>query len=94
MAMYPLGLNGNQPVHKLKTCNKWDEIKPPEDITRNSLATYYLKEPIKGTDPRMKVRYAPTEEQIGDSDIEKLIEERQSMNTFSSVYIKKWIPQQ
>ena len=75
------------------TQNSWhgicNEIKPPEDITRNSLATYYLKEPIKGTDPRMKVRYAPTEEQIGDSDIEKLIEERQSMNTFSSVYIKK-----
>ena len=28
--MYPLGLNGNQPVHRLRICNKCDETKPPE----------------------------------------------------------------
>jgi hypothetical protein len=28
--MTPLGLNGNQPVHKLRCCNKCDEVKPPE----------------------------------------------------------------
>jgi len=28
--MTPLGLNGNQPVHKLRSCNNCDGIKPPE----------------------------------------------------------------
>ena len=28
--MYPIGLGGNQPSHKLRNCNKCDEIKPPE----------------------------------------------------------------
>ena len=28
--MYPIGLGGNQPVHKLQTCNKCYETKPPE----------------------------------------------------------------
>jgi len=28
--MYPLGLNQNQPVHKLRSCNRCDQIKPPE----------------------------------------------------------------
>jgi hypothetical protein len=28
--MYPIELGGNQPVHKLRNCNKCDVIKPPE----------------------------------------------------------------
>jgi len=30
MALYPLGLNFNQPVHQYKCCNKCDQEKPPE----------------------------------------------------------------
>jgi hypothetical protein len=28
--MYPIELGGNQPVHKLRNCNKCDVVKPPE----------------------------------------------------------------
>jgi hypothetical protein len=64
-------------------CN---EIKSPDGITRNSLATYYLAEPKDSADPRMKVQYAPTENQKGDPKIEELIEKRASIDTFSTVY--------
>lgn len=67
-------------------CN---EVVSPEGETRNSLATYYLMPPSTVADPRMKVKYAPTEEQRGDSEIEKLIEERQSILTFDKVYKSK-----
>jgi len=30
MALYPLGLNFNQPVHQYKCCNKCDQDKPLE----------------------------------------------------------------
>lgn len=75
------------------TQNSWhgicDELKSPEGITRNSLATYYLREPENSADPRMKVRYAPTKDQLGDPNIEDLIKARLSNESFSSVYIKK-----
>lgn len=73
------------------TQNSWhgicNEINA-EGQTRNSLATYYLAEPKSNADPRMKVCYAPTEEQKGNSEIEDLIQKRQSIETFSSVYRK------
>ena len=73
------------------TQNSWhgicNEIKS-ETQTRNSLATYYLADPKPNADPRMKVCYAPTEDQKGNSDIEDLIQKRQSIETFSSVYRK------
>ena len=59
------------------------------ELTRNSLATYYLVEPIGKVDPRMKVRYAPTEDQKNNKEIEDLIQQRQSMATFDQVYCKK-----
>jgi Rps23 Pro-64 3,4-dihydroxylase Tpa1-like proline 4-hydroxylase len=75
------------------TQNSWhgicDELQSPEGITRNSLATYYLREPSSSADSRMKVRYAPTGDQIGDPNIEDLIKARLSNESFSSVYIKK-----
>lgn len=74
------------------TQNSWHGIANEinaDGNTRNSLATYYLAIPKENADPRMKVKYAPTEDQKGDSEIEDLIEKRQSMNTFSSVYKTK-----
>jgi hypothetical protein len=75
------------------TQNSWhgicNEVSSPEGETRNSLATYYLMPPANTADPRMKVKYAPTEEQRGDKEIEKLIEERQSILTFDKVYKHK-----
>lgn len=57
--------------------------------TRNSLATYYLADPKPEADPRMKVKFAPTEDQLGDSSIAELIEKRQSIDSFSTAYISK-----
>lgn len=75
------------------TQNSWhgicNAINAPEGLTRNSLATYYLMPPANGADERMKVKFAPTAEQLGDDSIEKLIEERQSISTFSKVYRNK-----
>jgi Rps23 Pro-64 3,4-dihydroxylase Tpa1-like proline 4-hydroxylase len=74
------------------TQNSWHGIANEinaEGNTRNSLAVYYLAIPKENADPRMKVKYAPTEEQKGNADIEDLIEKRQSMSTFSSVYKTK-----
>ena len=75
------------------TQNSWhgicNEINAPKDITRNSLATYYLISPDKKADPRMKVRYAPREDQKGDDSIKDLIEKRQSMSDFQNVYRTK-----
>lgn len=75
------------------TQNSWhgicNEITAPGNLTRNSLATYYLAEPTKNYDTRVKVKYAATEDQQNDPEIEKLIEARQSSENFSKVYIKK-----
>jgi len=75
------------------TQNSWhgicNQIISPEKITRNSLAAYYLMEPPALHDSRMKVRYAPTEEQKGDPIIENLIKDRQSITKFSKVYVKE-----
>lgn len=74
------------------TQNSWHGIC--NDITsgghtRNSLATYYLADPKSDADPRMKVKFAPTSEQVGDPAIEELIEKRQSIDSFSTVYVSK-----
>jgi Rps23 Pro-64 3,4-dihydroxylase Tpa1-like proline 4-hydroxylase len=72
------------------TQNSWhgicEEINSEFDLTRNSLATYYLTIPASGADQRMKVKYAPREDQKGDPNIEELIEKRQSMSDFQNVY--------
>jgi len=73
------------------TQNSWhgicEQIESPEGITRNSLAIYYLMQPKENFDERMKVKYAPTEEQKNDPTIHKLIQDRQSMTSFSKVYV-------
>lgn len=59
------------------TMNSWHglarEVACPWNITRNSIATYYLKQPDITADPRMRALFAPTEEQKNDKDIEALI---------------------
>ena len=72
------------------TQNSWHgiskEINSELGLTRNSLATYYLTNPKENTEPRMKVKYAPREDQKGDDQIKCLIEKRQSIVDFQSVY--------
>ena len=47
----------------------------PEDVTRNSFAIYYLCEPTT-TDSRSRALFAPTAEQKGNTDVDKLIRQR------------------
>ena len=47
----------------------------PEDVTRNSFAVYYLCEPTT-TDSRTRALFAPTAEQKGNTDVDKLIRQR------------------
>ena len=47
----------------------------PEDVTRNSFAVYYLCEPTT-TDSRSRALFAPTAEQKGNTDVDKLIRQR------------------
>jgi 2OG-Fe(II) oxygenase superfamily len=72
--------------------NSWhgisNQIKSPDGITRNSLATYYLHKPTGEFDTHMRVRYAPTEDQKGNKSINDLINKRQSSD-FNKVYRTK-----
>lgn len=49
----------------------------PQDVTRNSFAVYYLCEPST-TDSRTRALFAPTAEQKGDADVDRLIRQRSS----------------
>jgi hypothetical protein len=51
-------------------------ITCPEGVYRKSLAVYYIQQPDASAIDRYKVLYAPTEEQKGNPEIEKIIEER------------------
>jgi hypothetical protein len=70
--------------------NSWHgiskEINAFNELTRNSLATYYLVQPPENTDQRMKVKYAPRDDQKGNMEIQDLINKRQSINEFNLVY--------
>ena len=63
-----------------------DPVTCPDNVSRNSLAAYYLCDPPKEVDTRGKALYAPNEEQKGDKDILELIEKRANINSFSNVY--------
>jgi Rps23 Pro-64 3,4-dihydroxylase Tpa1-like proline 4-hydroxylase len=75
------------------TQNSWHgisrDVSSPEGVNRNSLAVYYLCEKPDNVDPRMKVKYAPREDQKNDEYISELIEKRQSMEAFDKTYITK-----
>jgi hypothetical protein len=52
------------------------------------LAIYYLTDPPEGVDERGKALFAPTEDQVGDSQVEELIKKRSDVNSASEVYKK------
>ena len=72
--------------------NSWHGIigslKLPKEQYRRSLALYYLTEASKRTPKRGKALFAPTQDQIGDKNIEELIKKRSSVSQASSVYQK------
>jgi Rps23 Pro-64 3,4-dihydroxylase Tpa1-like proline 4-hydroxylase len=75
------------------TQNSWhglpEAITCPKDITRNSLAVYYLCDPAPQACPRGKALFAPYGEQINDPEVLALIEKRSQINSASDVYRKK-----
>jgi Rps23 Pro-64 3,4-dihydroxylase Tpa1-like proline 4-hydroxylase len=65
-----------------------DPITPPDDKYRLSLAFYYTSDPLSGHSEKQAVLYAPSDEQIGDPEIEKLIELRSDPETAKKLYKK------
>ena len=74
------------------TQNSWHGILGKLDFPsgqyRKSLALYYLTNPPIGIDKRGKALFAPTEDQKGNKNIEKLIKKRSSISDASTVYKK------
>lgn len=72
------------------TQNSWhglpEAIKCPENVTRNSLAIYYLCKPRSDAVQRGKALFAPYDNQIGDPEIMELIRKRSSVDSASKVY--------
>jgi Rps23 Pro-64 3,4-dihydroxylase Tpa1-like proline 4-hydroxylase len=72
------------------TQNSWHGMSrgltQPEGIYRKSLATYFLCEPAKDSDPRGRALFAPREEQKGDAEIEDLIKARSGVLSSQKVY--------
>lgn len=63
-------------------------ITPPDDKYRLSLAFYYTSEPLEEHSDKQAVLYAPSYDQIGDPEIEKLIELRSNPETAKQLYKK------
>lgn len=72
------------------TQNSWHgmsrPLTQPEGIYRKSLATYFLCDPAKNSDPRGRALFAPREEQKGDAGIEELIKARSGVASSEKVY--------
>ena len=72
------------------TQNSWHGLSAnlscPENITRSSMAVYYVTTPSHNTDPRGKALFAPTLEQSNNIDILELIQKRSNAETASQVY--------
>jgi len=66
-----------------------EPITCPEEITRNSLAVYYLCEPRKAAESRGKALFAPYGDQAKDPEILALIEKRSQVSTAANVYGEK-----
>jgi Rps23 Pro-64 3,4-dihydroxylase Tpa1-like proline 4-hydroxylase len=75
------------------TQNSWhglpDPIKCPTDITRNSLAVYYLCEPRSEAIDRNRALFVPHKDQQNDPDVLELIKKRSSTQTSHTVYRTK-----
>ena len=63
-----------------------DPIRCPEGVSRRSLAYYYCIAPDDNTPQRFRARFAPSAEQIGDAEVEALIEARSSLTEAANVY--------
>lgn len=63
-----------------------EPITCPENITRNSLAVYYLCRPRMGADERGKALFAPYKDQVNDPAILDLIQRRSYVNQSKDVY--------
>lgn len=73
------------------TQNSWHGISRPLSdpfFVRRSLAVYYLQTPSEDASPRERALFAPTIDQLGDSDVEELIRLRSDVNTSFKVYKK------
>jgi Rps23 Pro-64 3,4-dihydroxylase Tpa1-like proline 4-hydroxylase len=62
-------------------------VSCPQNISRNSLATYYLVEPSINTDQRKRALFAPTADQQNDKDVLDLIKRRGVTNGTS---VEQW----
>ena len=67
------------------TQNSWHglplPLSCPDDMVRQSMAAYYVGPAPADTDDRPRARFAPRADQIGNTEIEKLIEQRSSITT-------------
>tara|TARA_R110000851_G_scaffold309984_1_gene469599 strand:+ start:4691 stop:5473 length:783 start_codon:yes stop_codon:yes gene_type:complete len=85
----PMGFN--RAVLFDTTQNSWHgmsrPVTCPEGKYRKSIAVYYLTEPVGEVDPRSRALFTPTEEQMGDSEIEELIAKRSDIKTSKEVYV-------
>lgn len=62
------------------------KLEQPDSIFRKSMAVYYLCEPIGQVDPRGRALFAPREDQIGDKEVDRIIELRSQVTQSANVY--------
>jgi len=74
------------------TQNSWhglpDPIKCPQNITRNSIAVYYLCELGSSALGRSRALFVPHKDQENDPDVLELIKKRSDISQSKSVYKK------
>lgn len=65
------------------TQNSWhgfaQKLSCPENVYRKSIAMYYLIEPPEDVESRNRALFSPSEEQLNNREIEKLIVERSTL---------------
>lgn len=75
------------------TQNSWhglpEPIKSPQNITRNSLAIYYLCDPRENTDKRNRALYVPYGDQQNDETVLEMIRKRSNFSESQTVYRTK-----
>jgi Rps23 Pro-64 3,4-dihydroxylase Tpa1-like proline 4-hydroxylase len=73
------------------TQNSWHgmsrEVTCPAGQYRKSIAIYYLVDPVGDVDQRSRALFTPTENQIGNTEIEELINKRSQVSTAKGVYV-------
>ncbi len=81
----------NRAVFFDTTQNCWHGLaKPiscPVNISRNSIAMYYLIDPPTNTDPRSRALFAPTDDQKNNKQVLDLIKRRSVINTTN---VEQW----